>query len=421
MDVSRTPERMFAPEDMENLRMLEKRILASVDTGAVVRAHRKENGYLKELDEAIEGLTAVYNSAVHDREPLEGVFVTKIDILLGMARRFHPLSEYGRETLDKAVACRMDFEELAGPLLTRITTDNLDRFGSVLSPDLMEDIAVGKHQALGALRSSGRDVHAAGAIVFDIERAGLDDEEILRVKWLYVADEWRERGVANFLIGEMVHFMAEQGSPAMTVDLYVDDNTELYGDLFSEWHFLFAGSVSPELAFALNDISERSAFEKYEDKATSLLELQDKEEDVLVREFLAERDYRGYLSGEDLPGDYIETELSCFSGSRARPDGLMLAHRYPSGRISIEYNASSSEEEDRTEEMLGALTLTAMYKYDRTTEVVMNERFIEDDELLDELFRRQRAQYMIEGILTSPDAPMDAAAVAQYTGVDMED
>ena len=123
--MSRTPERMFEPEDMENLRTLEKRILASVDTGAVVRAHRMENGYLKELDEAIEGLTAVYNSAVHDREPLEGVFVTKIDILLGMARRFHPLSEYGRETLDKAVACRMDFEELAGPLLTRITTDNL--------------------------------------------------------------------------------------------------------------------------------------------------------------------------------------------------------------------------------------------------------------------------------------------------------
>lgn len=425
MNGTRTPEDVFDfSENMEELLDLEKKILAAADTKKIVNSHREQAKILEELDGVIEDISNVYDPAVHDREPLEEVFATKIDILYGMARRFHPLSEYGIETMKRAVACRQDFEELAGPFITRITQDNIERFDDLLPDDLIEDIIVGKLQALGAIRSQGSELFGVGAIVFDIDSVGeteQDAQEVLRVSWLYVDEDWRERGIANSLVGELVCFMAETGTPAMTVDFYVDDDAELYGNLFSEWHFLFAAGVTPELAFTLSDISEQSTFEKYEDKATSLMELADREEKLLVRDFLLGNEYQGYLNRETLPEDYIETELSSYTGSKTRPDGLLLAHRYPSGKISIEYNGSRGVGDDRTEEMLGALAYTAALKYDRSTEVVMNERYVEDGELLDELFRRQKGQYMIEGILTPPFETIGAADVARFIKESTED
>ncbi len=411
---------LLEDQDMEELQKLEKKLMQFSDTGAVIQLHREQSRILEELEEAITGLNSVYDSTIHDREPLEDVYTTKMDLLFGMARRFHPLSEYGREMLERAISCRMDFEELAGPLVTRITADNAGAFDHLLSPDLLDEVIAGKSRALGALRAAGNDVYSTGAVVFSVETAGLHQEEVLRLKWLYVDENWRGRGIANALLGELVHFVSKEHMAAMTADLYVDDRFDLLGNLLASWHFLFVGGLSPEFAVALRDITDRAALQKYEDKVTSLLDLSGGEGKRLFRDYLSGAGYQGYLSEKSLPEDYIEGELSTFAGRQTNPTGLLLAHRCPSGKITIEYSHMREGAEDQKEEMLGALMLTALYKYDKSAEVVMPESMTGDLELLGDMFAKQRGQYLVEGILTPPDEAFRAKDVANIISMEEE-
>ena len=109
----------------ENKKTVEEELKESYGIEDFIEAHRVSQRILEETDKHLDEYVAAYEKNKKDREPVEKVYALKIGILNSMAKRFHPLSEYGSGMLSEAVKCRIEFETLVGPMITVITKNNI--------------------------------------------------------------------------------------------------------------------------------------------------------------------------------------------------------------------------------------------------------------------------------------------------------
>ncbi|MBQ7506720.1 MAG: GNAT family N-acetyltransferase, partial [Lachnospiraceae bacterium] len=209
-----------------------------------IEAEKKE---LKRFEAELEQNVIKYERDDSDREPVERAYEKKLGILHRMAGQFHPLSDEGKKALQDAVACRKEFEGLIGPLLTTITKNNLNLFQSVLPQDLGEDVACGRRSAFGAIRTDNGRTYGVGAIVYFTDRIPTYEGGVLRIEWLYVHEKFRKRGVARFLLGELLHQMIRSSLPAVSCEFPAKgEYNQVLAYILSGWSFEFGTWISPE-------------------------------------------------------------------------------------------------------------------------------------------------------------------------------
>ena len=288
---------------------------------------------IEKLDEAIEEKLDLHfveltskdgdDGSIEGREALEKLYERRLYLQYIAARTFHPFSEFGRLCLEKARNVTDEYEDNIGLLTTRITKDNVERFKGSLTVDLMDDITTGKCSAIGALRYDGDGVSGAGALVYSVETDRLDDEYINRVKWLFVKESFRNRGVATSLLGGFLgQCMAlEDYNILFEVPLKREWN-QAYYKLLSDWHFDFEAGLAPQLYLRMSDVD---LVDELLDLAANVKPLKNLPEDK-----------RNTLSGS-FPGDYIDPELSCYMAKGDEMLGALLVHRLPSGMIRMEH------------------------------------------------------------------------------------
>ncbi len=387
----------------EEIKSLEEEVFKDFDPLEALRAHKDELEELERSSELLEDMKAEYDPAKHDREYVEPYYLLKMDILFHLARRFHPLSDYGKEMLAKAVECRKEFEKKHGTLTSSITKENAELFSEVLSADIIDEIKCQKCRGIGALRTDKDRTIAAGAIAWYIDTDPLENEPVLRLKWLYVDEGCRYTGVAGSLIGEMVYLMAQNDSiSAMTLDYPINtDEGELLGELLQEWHFSFMTGLNPDFICSLSDIRDIEKLDRYSEWTKNASNLRDKELMVILREnFSGDNAYRYLL--RELPEGYLDKEICCYTGDMRKPDGMLLAHCCPSGKVRVEYLYCKPDAENRILFLISCFLLNAVKKYPKDTEVVIPVEAIEVGEVLDKLIPDHKTDLMVEGILSPP-------------------
>ena len=366
----------------------------------LIEAHREARVVQKALDAAIGAALRTGG----DRDSLEGPYTMKLDLLYYLARSFHPWTSYGRDCLKQAAALREEFESICGPLVTRVELSNLKIFRAVLSRDLLEDVANGRSHAIGALRGGEEGLSAAGALAYDLDRHPLDGSIVLRVKWLYVDEDFRGRGIGNALIGELMTQTAElTGVSGMTVDIpALMEDAERLSWLFDGWRFSFATGVSPEMRLCLGDIPGTEQVEKAGAKAEPLSGA-GAEQAVLLKRFFARTGHTGYLASDSLPQGYIDSSLSCYIGDPLQPEGVLLAHRCPSGKLRVEACECWMDQDKNAEALICHFIAAARAGYAPDTLVELELPSEEVGEAMDRLFPQQRGELLMEGILKRPD------------------
>jgi hypothetical protein len=275
-----------------------------------------------EVDKAIEDAMGELALNEDGRKDLEKLYERRIYLQYIAARTFHPFSEFGKLCLRRAQEIADEYENEFGLLTTRITKDNLDRFKGSLTLDLMDDISTGKCQAIGALRYDEDGISGVGALVYMVDTDRLDDEYILIVKWLFVKEGFRNRGVGTSLLGGLLgkSLVLENNNVLFEIPAK-QDLIQPYYKLLSDWHFDFEAGLAPQLFLKMSDVE-------------ILDELLDLAGNVKPLKKLSS-DRREALSGR-FPTEYFDEELSCFIAKGDDVLGVLLVHRLPSGKIRME-------------------------------------------------------------------------------------
>ncbi len=373
---------------------------------AFVDSHRVLEEILQETDRHVDEYVAAYEKDQKDREPVEKVYALKIGTLMKMAKRFHPLSTYGIGKLDAAVKCRMEFEALIGPMITRITKNNIDLFKTVLSKDTAEDILSGRLSAIGAVRTKKGTAYGVGALAYYFDE--LQTERVGRINWLFVNKEFRERGVADHLIGELTDSMVKAGVFHLSAEFPTTcTEKNILGYLFGSWHFDLDTGLDPDAVMRAGDVTGYTKIESLKKGVMSLSELGIKESDLLVKKTLRMCGYHGYLKDQGLSEDYIDRDLSCFVGDKNAAKAILLAHKTASGAVRAEYLGFAPKCEALIYNLVSFFLGKAVTLYEDDTLVKLPVDMEELGDFLEELCPKQMGQYLVAGNMTKPDPETD--------------
>jgi hypothetical protein len=358
-------------------------------------AHREALGMLKAVNAHLEDYVVAYEKNKEDREPVEKIYALKISILHSMARRFHPFSSYGKKLLKEAALARKEFEALVGPLITRITKNNIDLFRSVLSAEIGEDILAGRIDAFGAIRTNMKTSYGVAAIAYHVMETPVFENGVLVVDWLFVNKRFRKREVANYLIGELLARTSEAGIDDVTVDIpsYAEDVRALAW-IFGSWRFMLDRGINSDMMLQLGELS---GFEKLDERQKGVKPLGKKDPKTVLKRL----GYHGYLLAKDLPEGYIDQGLSCMIETGNRPSALLLAHILSSGTVRVEYLGSADDDAESDIKLI-SFFLNKACALPGDTLISIPAESEELTEFLNEVCPKQLGYELVEGVLTAP-------------------
>lgn len=335
-----------------------------------------------------------------ERGRIEELYCAKIDLLYYLARGFDPLSTDGLAMLREAKKARQEYEQMVAPLLSRVTKKNMEVFAPFLTQDLKEEIEIGKCDAMGAIRGGGDGAYSAGVIVYYIDEDPITPGRVVvRIKWLYVADEYRKAGVANFLIGSLMSQITDLFISAVTVDIPVSNSySEVLGHIFDRWNFAFVTGTTPEFVAEIDYIEGIDELEKLSKGADSFG--RSGIDNIILQRYLKKSSYGGYLRSAVLPEGYFDPDLSVHLGEWNRADGMLLAHVAPSGMIVVELLDAAGDDTDKLKCLISAFLMKALEKCGPGTKIMLPVDSFELGEFVDRICPDSLGDYLIEGILS---------------------
>ncbi len=395
-------EAMEITEEQKELVNAELGDFLTIDN--VLGMHKDVVTMLKEVDRHLDEYVAAYEKGgKKDREPVESVYGLKMSILDKMARSFNPLSRYGRKMLSDSVNCRKEFEELVGPMITRITAGNIDLFKTVLSPEVKEDIMAGRRNALGAIRTSKKTLYGVAAIVYHTERSNVNENESLLIDWLFVNSKFKGRSLSNFLIGELINSAAENGIKDICAEFSQDlPDKKLLSYVLGSWNFDFNTRISSDGEMRIGDITGFKEIRDHSKGVNAFSSLGNVNGRKLIRNVLARFGYKGYLTAPLLPEDYIDYDLSFYTGSETDVSAVLITHRTVTGLIRVEFLEALEGKEELLYNLIAAFLEKAIKACDDDDIVVIPVEAEEIGEYLEKICSKQMGQYLLSGSIEQP-------------------
>ena len=383
----------------EEYSALEEEVLADYDPVQALEAHRDDMIGFKYALEELMVIKREYDPEKHALQALEEGYLRAMLYAYNLARRFNPLSTYGRSMIKSAEELKDDYEEQCSPLIMELDSANADAFGDFMSEDILEAVQIGDLKGFGVLRTDFNDTYPAGVCIWNKIEIPEDEKPIIDVRWIFVHPGMRKRGIANQIMGELVSIMIREGAGSMALSFIPTENYEIIMQYLLEWKFEFDTSITEDFRCRISDLKDQTVYEKAATGVTPLSEL-----DETVREELIE----GYAGKNNLTvlseryeAGYFDDNLSFFIGDKGNVSGLLLTHKKPSGDFGVEY-LDWGNEIDIAKRLLSKLFAALISEYDKDAMVTVYPDSEEMEDLLDEMSPRQLVAPCVEAILLPP-------------------
>ncbi len=350
------------------------------------------------------------------RDKLEKLYLKRISLLYRTARLFHPLSGFGRLALENALAFEENYQEEVGVLTSRVTDDSIRKYKSLLSADIMEDIMVGRLQAIGALRYRDKNLYAAGVLAYRIDTDRLSEGQVLRIEWLYTATEFREEGIATHLLGNLIGKCADLGIDYITFDFPSENEwSQAFFNIFSDWHFELEDGIDPEFRIKASKENESRFVDSRARDVKSLSSVSDSEykeildlfakSDIRLRQLLKKRPAQGYF----------DPRLSAVCLSKKNTGGLLLAHRMPGGLVRTEYLGWTEAGGYALKALVSHLAVSSREVFGEGTLFSVPVESDELEEYLGRCFDSFLVRHITEASLSLPTSDENAELEEAYT------
>ena len=376
---------------------------------------------IEEINEALEKAKAEVEgknlSELELRKKLEKLYLEKIGIQLLTARTFNPMTTFGRNVLEICRQTQQEYEKSVGVLTTRVSANNADMFDALVTKDVLEDIKTQRLQAIGALRYHEGKVYAAGILAYNIDADRLEEGAVLEISWIYVAEQFREQGVATTLLGNIIDRCITFTISHIVADIPEDgEYTQAFYNMFSDWHFNFEEGFSPEFMLKLSKEKESDILVELSQKAkaiggyTELKELMNdlSKTDARLRNILERKHF----------DEYFDQKTSCFVYDKDKKGGLLLTHRLPSGIIRTEYLGWTGKGGEYIKSLVSFLAVNAREVYGDGTIISLSVESWEMGYFLDDTFEEHLRIPVIEASLSYflPHEDVDINAAIEILG-----
>ena len=366
-----------------------------------IDSQKEDKDALKKLDAETEKQVLYYEKEGVDREPVENAYEEKIRLQNRMAARLHPLSDHGKSMLEKCVGTRKEFEALIGPMLSRITKDNINLFKTVLTKDDCEDVLCGRKKALGAIRTHKVATYGVGALVYHVDAMPGYEDGVLFIDWLFVHEEFRRRNISHFLIGELLALAVKDGIHNISVPFSSDEEyTSLFEHIFGTWQFEFGAGKDIDAIVRIGDIFSYEKIDSMKKGASAFSIIDDAKIGETIYGCLKKFGYSGSLQG--VPDSYFDARLSCFYGTPDNIEAVILSHKMPSGMIRVEYIGKQKGQEDKVNAVICMFIEKAVMRHDDETLIKIPVDSEDIGSFIEELFPSQMGYDLVEGVLEPP-------------------
>lgn len=272
---------------------------------------------------------------------IERAYTGLLDAHFKAAKVINPLGGFGKERLLKALEVLRKFESEYWPLMTRVTPNNLKVFHNLIPDEHYDDIMAGRKHALGAIRMKAGRSCCAGVAVYRIDVQTITMAPVIKLDWIYVAQDFRNRGVANMLMAELAGLALQNEETFISVNVNIpDDSDQEMRDEFEAlegfirtWNFRLSVDAGRLFYINLESLKDNKYFSEQAEGVRSLSELGLGGRDMIQRFFRkSNKDYddRMRIFAYEHQ-DFFDPDVSCAIVTGGVITALFLVHRYISG------------------------------------------------------------------------------------------
>lgn len=310
----------------------------------IVNILAEDDYLLEELSDKL-GLVSLMEISNEEltAEEREIPYLTLIDTCFESAKIRNPLGGFGKDRLEAGLGVLRSFENKYWPLVSCITPGNAIAFRGFIPDEHYDDILAGRKKALGAIRHSGNKKSVAGVAVYSYSPGAEGDNGIIRLEWIYVADEYKQAGVGNMLMAEIAGYAVKVPGTMITTDINIpelkDDEErqefELLENFLDSWKFGFTIRLGWNFHIAVGDLKDNKYMNGPAEGVTSLAALGNRGP-LMIKRFFKSMN-RSYDTGI-METDYafFDTKSSCAIVEDNSIMALLLFHKLSNGDYRYE-------------------------------------------------------------------------------------
>ena len=297
-------------------------------------------------------------------------------------------------------------------IITNITSENSEAYEQLMPEDMYMELADASHFALGAVvqetagtdhTADSRSGLAAGILLYDlIEEEG--EIPYVLLKWIYVAQDFRNKGAANALMEKFYAILNEAGLTNVVCEIPTSPDDDLLCFFLEAWGFSFTYRKRYELTLSLEEMLEYPFFEdpislKAVKPIRVMSRTQIKQE--LSRLAASDRQAKKLLQPEGW--DRIDTDISCGTEEAGTIRGIFLVRRRFSRTLEPLFLHGSRENRSDIAGMLQYAAIQAVCKYPLDTLVHITCRNMAFASLIEALFPDQEPYVVRHGEVSGVD------------------
>lgn len=143
-----------------------------------------------------------------------------------------------------------------------ITEETAEAFAGLIEPQFLYPLNQPGHYCLGTVLETEDQDYAAGLLVFDVVQGHIDMVQVPAVilRWIYVAEEYRNQGIGNRLMEECYRVLNAAGLGGVLCDVPFDAEYNLLCAFLEDWGFTFDLEDRYEFLETLENIGKSSVF-----------------------------------------------------------------------------------------------------------------------------------------------------------------
>ena len=220
-------------------------------------------------------------------------------------------------------------------IITTINEVNSSVFERLMPERLFSALTMPGYFALGAIWEEEGEKYAAGTLVFEVTEGFNGEENLIGavLHWIYIADQFRQKGIADALIKEVLKVLETSGIQLLLCDLPMGEEYNFLCSYLEQWGFEFGLMEKYECDVTLDEIKERPFWkQKIRNKVESLTQFSDHE----VR--------KGIQQFQDLPYmpvdleevlDLCDKDVSCAVWEDGSIKGLLMVQKKGKEKLEL--------------------------------------------------------------------------------------
>ena len=277
---------------------------------------------------------------------IERAYTDFLNAYFKAAKLINPLGGFGKERMKKALEILRNFEAKHWPLVTRITPDNAKVYRDLIPDEHYDDIVVGRKRALGAIRMKAGRSRCAGVVIYRVDVQTITNAPVIKLDWIYVAEEFRRQGVANMLMAELTGLALQDDEAFISVNMNIPDASdkekqeefEALEGFIRSWNFRLSVDAGGAFYINLDLLKDNKYFKEPPEGVSSLGELGLSGREMIQRFFRQHnKDYDERMRVFAYEHyDFFDPDVSCAIVTGGVITAIFLVHRYMSGNYRYE-------------------------------------------------------------------------------------